>query len=526
MARSLVSGFLRSSETAASNPALESGGQTLSYQDLRVSAARIARTLEAAGSPLPPRTAVFASRSPTAFAGVLAALFRGHAYVPLNRSFPAGRSSLMLQRSRAASMIVDEQSAPQLHEVLAPIDSPMSIVLPDTEDVDDLSRRFPIHRFFGAADLAEADFDAVIEVDDDAMAYLLFTSGSTGVPKGVMVAHRNVRAFIDHMSELYEVVPGDRLTQTFDLTFDLSVFDMFIAWERGACVCCPTDREMLRLDRFVLDSSPTIWFSVPSAAIALKRLGLLRRGRFPSLRLALFCGEPLPVEIAEAWSTAAPNAIIENLYGPTELTIACTRYRWHAGSRQEAHLGLVPIGSPFPSMEAFIAGDDLRAVDPAVGGELLVTGPQTTLGYLDDAEKTAAAFPIPPGRTETFYRTGDRVMARAQDGPLLYLGRVDHQIKVRGYRVELGEIEAVLRDVTKSEGVVAVGWPRTEAGASAVEAFVQSSELDAAQAIAATSEKLPDYMTPRRIHALDTLPLNANGKFDRGALVALLEEGL
>jgi amino acid adenylation domain-containing protein len=526
MVTSLISGFLRSCEAAPNNPALESDGRRLSYGDLRESAARIARTLDATDMSSPPRTAVFASRTPTAFAGVLASLFRGHAYVPLNRSFPPARSSLMLQRSRAGSMVVDEESAPQLHEVLSPIDWPMTIVLPEAEDVEEVSGQFPNHRVFGAPDLAEADGNPVTEVDDDAIAYLLFTSGSTGVPKGVMVTHKNVRAFIDYMSELYEVGPADRLTQTFDLTFDLSVFDMFVAWERGACVCCPTDREMLRLDRFVLDSSPTIWFSVPSAAIALKRFGLLRGGRFPSLRLALFCGEPLPVEIAQDWSAAAPNAIIENLYGPTELTIACTRYRWHADSPQESHLGLVPIGWPYPSMEALIADDSLRAVDPAVGGELLMTGPQTTRGYLDDPEKTSAAFPIPPGQERTFYRTGDRVAVLKQDGPLLYLGRLDHQIKVRGYRVELGEIEAVLRDITSSEGVVAVGWPRTEAGAAGIEAFVESSNLDEAQAIAAASEKLPDYMTPRRIHPLDRLPLNVNGKFDRRALVAMLEEGL
>jgi amino acid adenylation domain-containing protein len=526
MVTNLVAGFLRSSETVPDAPALEIGGRAMSYRELRALAARIARTLDTASPSSLPRTAVFGSRTPAAFAGVLAALLRGHAYVPLNRSFPSDRTLLMLQRSRATSLIVDEPSAEQLPEILARIDSPLSIVFPEREAVADLSRQFTGHRFFGAADLAGSEGEPVTRVDDDAMAYLLFTSGSTGVPKGVMVAHRNVRAFIDYMSELYEVGPQDRLTQTFDLTFDLSVFDMFVAWERGACVCCPTEREMLRLDRFVLETNPTIWFSVPSAAIGLKRLGLLRSDRFPSLRLVLFCGEPLPVEIAEAWSAAAPNAIIENLYGPTELTIACTRYRWHAESAEESHLGLVPIGRPYPSMEALIADDELEPVDIATGGELLMTGPQVTLGYLDDPEKTAAAFPIPPGNERTFYRTGDRVMALREDGPLLYLGRLDHQIKVRGYRVELGEVEAVLRGITNSDGVVAVGWPRTEAGVSAIEAFVQSSDLDGAQVIAAASEKLPDYMTPRRIHALDTLPLNANGKFDRPALVAMLEGGL
>ncbi len=148
------------------------------------------------------------------------------------------------------------------------------------------------------------------------------------MPKGVLVAHRNVTPLIRGMAERYEIDEHDRCSQTFDLTFDLSVFDMFVAWERGASVHCLTDKTLLKPGGFIRDHELTVWFSVPSVAVFLRRFGMLTPGRYPSLRWSLFCGEALPVEIAEAWAAAAPNSIVENLYGPTEATIACTVYRW------------------------------------------------------------------------------------------------------------------------------------------------------------------------------------------------------
>ena len=191
----------------------------------------------------------------------------------------------------------------------------------------------------------------------------------------------------------------------------------------------------------------------------------------------------------------------------------------------EAEHGVVPIGEPYPGMRAIVVDDALREVEPGEPGELLLTGPQVTLGYWRDEERTAAAFVVPPGEEATFYRTGDRVRRPVDGRPMTYLGRVDHQIKVLGHRVELGEIEAALREASGVDAVVSVGWPLTESGAGGVVAFVGDLEVDAPAVLAALRERLPAYMVPRALHKLEKLPLNANGKFDRRALLESLEAG-
>ena len=358
----------------------------------------------------------------------------------------------------------------------------------------------------------------------DSIAYLLFTSGSTGIPKGVMVSHQNVTSFLDYMVNRYEITDQDRLSQMFDMTFDLSVADMFVAWERGACVCCPSEKTLINPGRFIKESSLTIWFSVPSTAVFMKRLGALKPGAYPNLRVSMFCGEALPVESAKAWAEAAPNSIVENIYGPTELTIACTYYRWDSvRTPLEAEYGVVPIGEPFPAMIPLVLDELFNEVKPGEVGELLITGPQLSLGYWHDPAKTAAAFVRPPGRSEVYYRTGDRVRRPLGNGPMLYLGRVDNQIKILGHRVELGEVEAVVREESGVDGVVALGWPKTPGGAGGVEVFLQTEGPTRQDLKEKVAKRLPVYMAPRGYHCLAQFPLNANGKYDRNALLNILQ---
>ena len=521
----LASGFLESSERFPARPAVEFSGVSLTYRELRERAATLAATLQRKTPPGGPRlTGVFAHRSPTAFAGVLGSLFRGHGYVPLNPTFPPARIRTMLQRSGCRAVIVDAQSEEQLDATLEGIDDALLLVLPEKTHTETLQRRWPKHWIVGSRQLEPPEAWEIEPAHADSIAYLLFTSGSTGPPKGVMVAHRNVLHFVDAMVRRYGITEQDRFSQTFDMTFDLSAFDMFVAWERGACVCCPSSKKMLNPGRFIQERALTVWFSVPSVGAFMKRLGMLKPDMYPTLRWTLFCGEPLPVEVAQAWAAAAPRSVLENLYGPTELTIACTLYRWDSQkSPLECESGLVPIGEPYPAMEALVVNSDLQEVPPGEEGELLVTGPQLSLGYWQDAEKTAAAFVVPRSKNEIYYRTGDRVRKPRANGPMVYLGRLDHQVKIHGHRVELGEIEAHLRHEARVESAVALGWPLTPSGVGGIVAFLGETGLDVEAVRHRLKGKLPAYAVPRQIHLLPALPLNPNGKVDRGALLKILE---
>jgi len=256
--------------------------------------------------------------------------------------------------------------------------------------------------------------------------------------------------------------------------------------------------------------------------VFMRRLGELKPGLYPHLRLSLFCGEALPVDVVRDWSLAAPNSIIENIYGPTELTIGCTAYRWNnQTSLDECKKGIVPIGEPFEDMEAAIVDEKLREVAIGCEGELLMTGPQLTRGYWCDEEKTARAFVSIAGRNDIYYRTGDRVRRSGPDKPLIYLGRLDNQVKVLGHRVELGEVEAVVRSLSGVDAVVALAWPNGS-NADGIELFLEAEKFDRELLMKQLKTKLPYYMVPRRIRTLPRLPLNPNGKYDRKTLQVML----
>ncbi len=518
----LRAGFLESRHRFPNRSALEVDGQTLTFEALHEQAAHLAAALQRHAPKSDVRlTAVLAARSVTAFAGVLAALYRGHGYVPLNPLFPTDRSRAMLVRSGARSLVVDRRGTQRLDEVLTGVPEPLLIVMPDATDIEEWQTRWPQHQFKSAAEAV--DCASVYEpVEPADVAYLLFTSGSTGVPKGVGVTHGNALALLDTLLSRYGITEHDRFSQTFDFTFDLSVFDMFMAWARGACVCCPSAKTLLSPGQFVRDRRITVWFSVPSVGVYIKRMGLLKPGQFPTLRWSLFCGEPLPSDVARAWAAAAPGSIVENLYGPTELTVACSVHRWDRDGTG-AVTDWVPIGHPFDGMRALIVDEALQPVVPGECGELLMTGPQLTPGYWNDPDRTRQAFVVPPAEREVFYRTGDLVRQAAPDAPMTFVGRRDSQVKVNGYRVELGEVEAALRTAGQVDVAVALAWPRTSSGAGGLVGFVEASSVAVDALRTRLLETLPGYMVPRHIYPLDRFPLNANGKVDRQQLVTWLE---
>jgi amino acid adenylation domain-containing protein len=522
--RSLRTGFLANAASRPDAPGLVVQGVTRTYGELEAKARVWANAICQALDGVPERVGVFAHRSETSYVGVLAALFSGATFVPLNRTFPPERTRAMIEAASLDAIIVDSSSAPQMPQIAERLEHVPVLLLPEDEAA---AMAGGGHVVLGKAELARSSaLQALPPVLPDDIAYLLFTSGSTGVPKGVPVTHANVLHFIDVMTARYGITARDRFSQTFDQTFDLSVFDLFVAWERGACVYAMQPLELLAPTRFVTRNEISVWFSVPSIPALMRKKGFLKENGFPSLRLSLFCGEPLPVASAEAWQKAAPNSILENLYGPTELTIACLLHRWDPVKSPGLCVnGTVPIGRPFPGLGAVLLDDDLHPIAGNGTGELCVSGPQTVPGYWRDDRKTAERFvniQVSPSSAVRVYRTGDRA-ARHESGDYVYLGRVDHQIKVLGHRVELGEIEAALRTNPAVVEAVALGWPVEDGTALGVVAFVSGSGIDPSRLLEQVRTTLPDYMTPRDIRLMDAMPLNVNGKIDRNALRDRLE---
>ncbi len=442
-----------------------------------------------------------------ACATIAAAQALGRAYIPLSASHPATRIEQILAATEPAVIVQSDRTANRL-----------AGVLPDRYPVLTISRQLSNLSWAGSPEPA-AKRTSPIGSD---IAYVMFTSGTTGRPKGVPVRVESLMAYLDVTTKLFGVRPGDRVSHFFELTFDLSVHDVFVTLVGGATlVVIPAEQRMLPA-RFLREKEISHWFSVPSAADSLHRVGALRPGVFPHLRQTLFCGEPLRWPVAEAWQAAAPNSRVINLYGPTEATIAISYYVVpRRRSRSNDIYGIVPIGQVFEGQRGEIFSGPEAGEQPN-RGELRLSGSQVISGYLDTRDGRDAFASGPDG--VSWYRTGDAV-ERDADGLLHFVGRIDHQLKVSGYRVEPAEIEdAIHRSFPGCRSVVVLCDRGKRRG---LVAAIVCGEGDAPSATAvreACATSLPSYMIPAHIVELESWPVNANGKIDRAAVRRQLEE--
>lgn len=505
--------FLASVQRVPDAVALEVADDVLTYAELTALVDRLAAGLVKAAGGVPAAVGLLAARSLAAYAGYLATLRLGAVVVPLNPSFPAARNRAMCAAAGVDLLLVDTAGTTQASEVAGP--ARLTLTSPDWPD------RLP------------ARWSWSYSADPNDVAYVLFTSGSTGTPKGVPIRHRNLPGYLAHCRRRYDVTVGSRLSQTYDLTFDPSVGDMFTAWSAGATLVVPRAAEIITPARFVNGRGITHWSSVPSVISLAKRLRGLKPAVMPGLRSSVFCGEQLTVEQAGTWAAAAPNSVLDNAYGPTELTITCVGHQLPAdqASWPRTANGTVPIGLPNAGLDAVVVADDGSVstveVDGA-DGELCMRGHQRFAGYLDPADDTGRFLRTGPGgtmlpvvgrpRSQDWYRTGDRV--RVTDGLIVHMGRIDDQVKIRGYRIELGEIEAVLRSRPEVADAVVLALP---AGSeTALHALYTGRAVPPAELAAAVAARLPEYMVPTDFHHADGFPVNGNGKIDRRALATQL----
>lgn len=392
-----------------------------------------------------------------------------------------------------------------------------------------LSQQHPIVSIEDAPDGGMFSDD---EVDDSIPLYIMSTSGSTGLPKKIAIPRSNVVDYVNSIRNIFDFCPGDRFSHFFKLSFDLSVHDVFVTWITGGCLYVPAAREMLDPVAFARRHALTVWFSVPSLLTLAMMTRKLGPETLPDLRHALFCGEALSWEAADAMQAAAPGARVTNLYGPTEATIAITHYSIDMTNREEESPSTpVPIGRSFPGQETVIVQQDLSIASSGERGELLLGGSQLAPGYLGNVEQTQAAFlerEYSGFQSKRWYRTGDIVMT-SEEG-LVFLGRSDSQIKFRGHRIELGEIEAVLQRLAKTPLAVVIPWPPFGPGPiDRLLAFLMPPHHPKEEVHAALRNQLPAHMVPARILTLDQpidKLLNANRKVDRAKIVKMYENSV
>jgi amino acid adenylation domain-containing protein len=498
----LAAPLFEHSRTQGARPALSVAGQEVSYAGLAALAQRVARWVTAAGPSRPPGfVGILASRSIEAYAGVLGTCWSGNAYVPLNPQLPEERLVQLLGIIQPVALIVDDGGKQALSARVR-----QACSAPILNSLDELPVFDPE--------------DRPREVGAEDAGYMIFTSGSTGIPKGVLVPNRAVDHLVSTLLRVYGFGPGDRFSKAYNLSFDGSIHDMFTAWKAGGSLYPVPAAQLMAPMKFIQESQLTVWASVPSTAVFMERLKMLQPGAFPSLRCTIFSGEPLPLRSALAWQQAAPNSVVDNICGHTECCCFSTLERLSDSPNVTPKRGLVAIGKPLPGFDAAVFDENCKPLGPGQEGELALSGPQVALGYFQDAERTAARFPVIDGKK--WYRTGDLVY-REQSGVYHHLGRIDHQVKIRGHRVELGEVEANLAEICGSDSVAAVAWPVEYGSARGIVAFHCVEGLAPEQIRDALMRRVPRYAVPQQVLQLPSLPLTPNGKIDRKLLVEMLE---
>lgn len=487
-------------------------GRELSYRELDRQANRLARRLRGLGVGPETRVGLCMGHSLELLVSILGTLKAGGAYVPLDPAYPRDRLAFMMADASVRVLVLGPGGADRIH--LNPLPPAVRDVICLSLDEDQ--------------DEPADDVGPGSGVDPDNLAYVMYTSGSTGMPKGVATPHRAVASFSRAAADAYRLTSGDRVLHLSSIGSDISTDEIFPAWVSGAAVVLSGARpapgaefvDLLRRERVSAISLPTAFWH--AWVLELHE----RREPLPAtLRLVIVGGEQVQAPALAKWREAVGDGIRWlNTYGPTESTVQATLHEPGTGAGVEAP-SAVPIGRPVANARVYVADRNLNLLPAGAAGELCIGGPGVARGYLDRPALTAAKFIPDPFGAEPgarLYRTGDRVRYRP-DGELEFLGRTDHQVKIRGYRIEPGEIEAALaRHPAVADCVVSA--PEMGVGERRLVAYV----VPAAGESPATSElveflerQLPGYMIPSDFVRLDALPLTPNAKVDRKALPAV-----
>ena len=482
---------------------------TVTYADLNARANQIAGWLIDRGIAPGAILCLSGGKSLSTFACMIAALKTGAAYCILDGDSPAERVRKILSTCRPALLLADAEFLDRFGQVAADL----GIAVQDNSS----GAFWPLIDRYPGADLAPTGL-----VSGETPAYVMFTSGSTGFPKGAVITHANLLSFVDWIQRTLDIAPHDRLTNLNALYFDNSVFDVYAALFSGARLVPFSREDVVDPGRLIARTEAagcTVWFSVPSLLIFLQTMRALDGTRLKSIRSFVFGGEGYPkAKLKDLYAAYSPASAFYNVYGPTECTCMCSSHRIGAADLEDLQ-GFPTLGHIADTFEFLILDDAGRRVAPGETGELCLSGPGVGQGYCNDPERTAASFvPNPYSSTGAImYRTGDLVSVSPSDGLLYIHGRKDNQIKHMGYRIELEEIETALSRLDYvSEAVVLHAAAN---GRSPIVAVIACRGGHDDERIRQDLRAIiPAYMIPSVFHRQEALPKNANGKLDRRRL--------
>lgn len=428
------------------------------------------------------------------YAAILALWFEGKAYVPLNPNVPNERNQKIINEAGIITIIDSSELTvfANFNTIESKKIKTVSLNLNPTESAD------------------------------NNLVYLLFTSGTTGKPKGVPISKENLEGFLSAFWHLnYDITEEDRFLQMFELTFDLSVMSFLIPLLSGSCIyLVPKDKiKYSYIIELMEEQELTVALMVPSMLYYLRPY--FDEIDLPKMKYSLFCGEALSLDITQEWSKCLPNSKITNVYGPTEDTIFCTFYDYKKLEPNKTYNGILSIGKSMLNNYSIIVDENNAILSAGKIGELCLGGVQLSSGYWKNEEKNQESFFYTNynNRHERFYKTGD-LCKIDEFGDLLYLGRMDFQIKIQGYRVELSEIEYYAKEFLSKINVVVLTII-DHLGNNEVGMVIESKKFDSKELLEFLKLKLPYYMVPKKVNFIDNFPLNSNGKIDRKELETL-----
>ncbi len=504
------------------DPAIVMDAIALSYSELEAASNRFARALVRSGVGHGDRVALWLPKSPEAAVALYGVMKAGAAYVAVDPSAPPARLAYIARDCQVAGVVTLSTRFAALGREFAG-DAPMRVVLhADTEADPVRLARLPTISW---AEINQGSPEPLSNpAKETDLAYILYTSGSTGEPKGVMISHRSSLSFVEWAGDTFAITREDRMANHAGFHFDLSVFDLFAGARAGATVYPVSPRVApfpAALSRQWSDQRLTVWYATPSTLIQLLARGNLSAVDLSALRLVLFAGEVFPVKHLRQLMALVPRARFANLYGPTETNV-CT---WYEVQSLPSEGSSLPIGRSCSNCQVLLLDEAGLAVRDGEVGELWVSGGTLMHGYWGRPELTARALKeieVSPGQRKRAYRTGDLVR-RLGDGDLQFVGRRDHQVKTRGYRVELGEIEAMLSRHPAVDESVVLAVPDEEIGHRLKAVVVPNAgkPVDEAELKRHCSEVLPRYMIPEMIEFRSNLPRTGSDKVDREALLRL-----